>query len=59
MRSRNRAALVVIIDNINSNTNVKFIATRSSTGVFFNFDWEATDDFEYSVKNILNEYVIE
>lgn len=30
MRSRNRAALVVIIDNINSNTNVKFIATGSS-----------------------------
>lgn len=58
-RTKNRAALIVIIDNINGTTNVRVIATGSSEGLFFNFDWGAADDFVGSVEEILNEYIIE
>ncbi|SFL77313.1 hypothetical protein SAMN03159341_109233 [Paenibacillus sp. 1_12] len=58
-RSKNRAALIVIIDNINGATNVRAIATGSSEGFIFNFDWGAADDFASSVENILSHYIIE
>jgi hypothetical protein len=58
-RSKNRAALIVIIDNITGTTNVRVVATGSSEGLFFNFDWGAADNFISSVENILADYIIE
>lgn len=58
-RTKNRAALVVITDNFKVNTEVRAIATGSSQGVLFNFDWGAADDFAYSVKEILSQYILE
>lgn len=58
-RSKNRAALIVIIDNLKGTTNVRAIATGSSEGLIFNFDWGAADDFASSVENILDPYIIE
>lgn len=58
-RAKNRAALVVIIDNIKGYTDVRSISTGSSEGLVFNFDWGAADDFAYSVIKILDPYTIE
>lgn len=58
IRAGNRAALVVIFDNIKGHTEVRSVATGSSTGIFLNFDWGASDDFADSVKNILSKYII-
>lgn len=58
MRVNNRVALVVIIDNIYGNTNVRVIATASSQGFIFNFDWGASEDFAYSIEDILRDYII-
>ena len=59
MRVKNRAALVVIADNTNGTTEIRAVATGSSEGVIFNFDWGAADDFAESAEDILKEYVIE
>lgn len=59
IRVSNRAALTVIVDNTNGVTNIKAISTGSSQGMFFNFDWGASDDFANSVKNTFERYVIE
>lgn len=58
-RTSNRAALIVIIDNIKGITNVRAIATGSSEGLIFNLDWGAADDFVTSVEEILEEFIIE
>ncbi|KXG73695.1 DUF6054 family protein [Thermotalea metallivorans] len=58
-RTSNRAALVVIIDNIKGQTAVRAIATGSSQGLLFNFDWGAANDFAYSVKAILQDFIVE
>lgn len=59
MRVKNRVALVVIIDNIYGETDVRSIATGSSEGMIFNFDWGAADSFAGSVQDILDEYIIQ
>ncbi|MBP1995510.1 DUF6054 family protein [Paenibacillus eucommiae] len=58
-RSRNRAALIVIIDNFKEKTNIRVIATGSSEGMILNFDWGAANNFVKSVEKILDEYIIE
>jgi hypothetical protein len=58
MRVKNRVALVVIIDNIYGQTDVRSIATGSSDGMIFNFDWGAADSFANSVQDILSDYII-
>ena len=58
-RSKNRAALIVMIDNLRGVTNVRVVATGSSEGLIFNFDWGAADDFASSVESILEEYIID
>ncbi|MFZ5967414.1 MAG: DUF6054 family protein [Bacillota bacterium] len=58
-RASNRAALVVIIDNLQGFTEVRSIATGSSQGWLFNFDWGAADDFAGSVENGLRGYFID
>lgn len=58
-RTKNRAALIVIIDNLQGFTDVRCIATGSSEGLIFNFDWGASDDFANSVADILGAYIIE
>ena len=58
-RSGNRAALVVIADNLQGETGVRSVATGSSQGLIFNFDWGAADDFASSVMSILREHIVE
>ncbi|BBH21937.1 hypothetical protein Back11_32820 [Paenibacillus baekrokdamisoli] len=58
-RSKNRAALIIIIDNLKGVTNVRAISTGSSEGLIFNFDWGAADNFVSSVEKILEKYIIE
>lgn len=57
-RVSNRAALIVLIDNLKEVTVVKAISTGSSNRMFLGFDWGASEDFAYSVKDIMEKYVI-
>lgn len=59
MRAGNRAALVVLVNNLNGKTIVTSVATGSSQGMFFNFDWGAADSFADSVRSILESYITE
>lgn len=56
-RSKNRAALTVIAENLQGTTQVRAIATGSSEGLFFNFDWGAADNFVGQIRDILGAYV--
>lgn len=58
-RSENRAALTVTIDNFDGVTSVTAIATGSSQGLIFNFDWGAADNFVESIRKVFKEYIIE
>lgn len=57
-RSKNRAALTVIMSNFTGVTSVRVVATGSSEGLIFNFDWGAADNFVRSVEDILADYII-
>lgn len=59
MRAGNRAALVVLVNNFNGKTMVTSVATGSSQGMLFNFDWGAAADFAESVRRILKRYITE
>ena len=59
MRVSNRVALVVLVNNLSGKTVVKSVATGSSQGMIFNFDWGAADDFADNVRDILEDYIIE
>ena len=59
MKAGNRAALVVLVNNIKGETKVTSVATGSSQGLFFKFDWGAADSFAESVKRVLKSYIIE
>ena len=58
-RASNRAALVVIIDNLKGTTEIRSVATGSSQGWLINFDWGAANDFAGSVRIGLENYIIE
>jgi hypothetical protein len=58
-RAGNRAALVVIADNLKGYCEVRSIATGSSQGAIFNFDWGAADDYAASVREALKAHVME
>lgn len=58
-RASNRAALIVIVDDLYGQTNLRVISTGSSQGMIFNFDWGAANDFVKIVKRILKKYIIE
>ena len=57
-RANNRAALIVIMDNVHGTTSIRSISTGSSEGFFFNFDWGAADDFAGSVERIFKDFMI-
>lgn len=59
MRAKNRAALIVLIDNFNGSTDIRAISTGSSQGMIFDFDWGAADHFANSVGEILRDYIID
>jgi hypothetical protein len=59
MRAGNRAALIVLVNNLNGKTIVTSVATGSSQGIIFNFDWGAADNFAESVKRVLKRYITE
>ncbi|MCC3374751.1 DUF6054 family protein [Cohnella sp. REN36] len=54
-RTSNRAALVVIVDSLRGETEVRAVATGSSEGLFFNIDWGAGSNFVRSVADILED----
>ncbi len=58
MRSSNRASLAVTIDNFGGETKVHAVASGSSEGVFFRFDWGAGKSFANSVEVALGPYLI-
>jgi hypothetical protein len=58
-RVSSRVALVVITDNLSGTTEVRSVSTGSSQGLFMNFDWGASGDYAYSVREALEGYVIE
>lgn len=58
VRVSNRAALIVLINNLDGTTQVTSIATGSSQGIIFNFDWGAANSFAGSIKNILENYIV-
>ncbi|WP_029420656.1 DUF6054 family protein [Alicyclobacillus macrosporangiidus] len=58
-RTSNRAALVVIIDNLNGQTEVRSIAIGSSEGLFLKFDWGAASSFASTVERILKDHIQE
>ncbi|MCL6452426.1 MAG: DUF6054 family protein [Alicyclobacillus sp.] len=57
-RTKNRAALVVTCENVHGPTVVRAVATGSSEGLIFNFDWGAAGDFVATVAEILQDVVI-
>ena len=57
-RAGNWAALMVLADNLKGYSEVRSIATGSSQGVIFNFDWGAADNYVASVRKALEAYVI-
>ncbi|WP_442603023.1 DUF6054 family protein [Paenibacillus sp. KN14-4R] len=57
-RTKNQVALVVLIDDLQGVTNVRVISTGSSEGLFFKFDWGASQNFVNSVESILQDYII-
>lgn len=57
-RSSNRAALIVILDNLEGVTDLRVVSTGSSQGLVFNFDWGASSDFVESVRWSLKDYII-
>jgi len=58
-RAENRASLTVIIDNFHDITSVTAIASGSSQGFIFNFDWGAADNFAENVRKFFRDYIIE
>lgn len=58
-RASNRAALVVLVNNLNGKTVITLVATGSSKGLFFKGDWGAANSFAGSVKKILKSYITE
>ncbi len=58
-RASNRAALVVLADNLKGYSEVRSIATGSSQGMIFDFDWGAADSYAASVKKALNIHVLD
>ena len=57
-RAENRAALTIIIDNVEGITSLRVIAAGSSKGWLFNFDWGAAESFADSIRKILEQYII-
>jgi hypothetical protein len=57
-RSGNQAGLIVIIDNLNGETNVRLIAVGSSNSLVFKIDWGAGRSFATSVEKLLAPYII-
>ncbi len=57
MRAKNRAALMVVIAGREGETatKVKTVATGSSEGLIFDFDWGAADDFAYEPISLLKD----
>lgn len=58
-RAGNRVTLTAVIDNLNGVTHIHAVGSGGGQGVFFRFDWGASDNFENCVSNALCEYIIE
>lgn len=52
LRAGNRAALVVMLDNLQGTTEVRVVATGSGQGMFFKMDWGAADDLARTVERV-------
>lgn len=56
-RAGNRLTLTVVIDNLNSVTNVRSIGGGGGEGLF-SFDWGASENFSNCAKKALEAYII-
>lgn len=57
-RSSNKGSLTIIFDNLEGITRVKSIASGTSQGFIFNFDWGASASFIGDVRLVLKDYII-
>lgn len=58
-RSRNQAALVIIVDNLRGTaSNVRLIPAGASQGLILKMDWGAGQSFASTVEEILEDYVV-
>lgn len=57
MRSKNRATLTFLADNLEGKTKVHLSAGGGSEGVIFRFDWGAGASFNELAKSALREFV--
>jgi len=58
MRTSNRAALIITLDNLEELTDLRVVSTGTSQGVFLNFDWGAGDNYVESVRKSLKDYIV-
>lgn len=58
-RTKSRAGLIVLCDNVSGDTEVRLISTGSGDGMIFSFDWGAGADFVDSMARWLSDYWIE
>ncbi|NQX44124.1 hypothetical protein HQN87_02170 [Paenibacillus tritici] len=57
-RSRNQAALVIIVDNLQGVSNVRMIPAGASQGLILKMDWGAGQSFASIVEQILADEVL-
>ncbi|MDX9918006.1 MAG: DUF6054 family protein [Gudongella sp.] len=57
-RAENRAALIVLFDNLKDYTEIRVISTGSTQGIFLKIDWGAADDFASSVRKTLKNHLV-
>lgn len=57
-RVGNRITLTIVLDNINGPTKVHSIGGGAAQGMFFKFDWGASESFTSLPRKILSKYII-
>lgn len=57
-RVGNRITLTIVVDNLNGQTKVHSIGGGAAQGMFFKFDWGASEDFTSLPRSILRNNII-
>ncbi len=58
MRVEGRAGITAIIENLGDNTEVRVITAGVGRGMFFKFDWGASDSMINDIKSCLSQYIV-
>lgn len=59
MRVEGKAGITIIIENTKGNTEVRIITAGVGKGMFFKFDWGASDSLISDVKSCMSQYILE